>query len=278
MMDADRVYAKLVGLFDNREEPDAMRTAARLILAMAAEIDDEGKIAELTAAAAGAEAKRPDLAAMRVHGYFRSSADYRVRIACNLKGLTPQRLSVHLKNAAHKGQSYAKVNSASLVPALEFKDETLGQSLSIIEYLNVLSPQPDLLPGDAWQQAHIRAFAQAIACDIHPLCNLRVLKALRELGQDEGEVHAWIGRWMSLGFDHLEERAVRWRKRSRYIFSEQPTLAELCLVPQLYNARRFKVDLEPYPVLREIDALCLEHRAFIQAAPGNQPDCDEDQA
>lgn len=276
-MDADRVYAKLVGLFDQREERAAMRIAAKLIMGMATEIGDEDKLMAIAQAAAE-PSSAPDISAAKAYGYFRSSADYRLRIACNLKGLKPQRLFVHLKEGAHKEADYLKLNSAGLVPVLEVKEEALGQSLAIIEYLNAIAPQPDLLPGDAWQQAHIRAFAQTIACDIHPLCNLRVLKALRELGQEDDGVHAWIGRWMKAGFDHLEERVAHWRKGSRYIFAEQPTLAELCLVPQLYNARRFKVDLEPYPLLGEIEALCLEHRAFVQAAPANQPDCDDEQA
>ena len=271
-MDADRIYARLLDLFAHRENRDSLRIAGKLVLAMASEINNEQIIERIATAAAEPLPPPPNFSAAKHHGYFRSSADYRLRIVLQLKEIVPSRCLVHLRRGEQCSEEYWRVNSARLIPSLQFEDETLVQSLAIIEYINEMSPQPDILPGDARQKARIRAFAQAIACDIHPLCNLRVLNALRDSGADDAAVQQWTQRWMAAGFAHLEERARRWRQNNAYIFCGQPTLAEVCLIPQMYNARRFGLDLTPYPLLLEIDELCRAHRAFKRAAPENQPD------
>lgn len=272
-MSADEFYARLLALFAGREPRDALRIAAKLTLALAAEVGDEAAVQRAVSAAEEKAPPPPDFESMTHYGYFRSSSDYRLRIALNLKRVkTIPRKHIHLRDGEQNGADYRRGNSAGLVPALEFSGGVLPQSLAIIEYLNVLAPQPDLLPGDALQQAKIRAFALAVACDIQPLGNLRVLNELRARGADEAAVKAWLHNWMAGGFAHLEERAREWRRDGKYLFGAQPTLAEVCLIPQMYNARRFETDLSPYPLLREIEEVCMSHRAFRDAAPENQPE------
>ncbi len=207
---------------------------------------------------------------MRLHGYFRSSAAWRVRIALNLKGLSVQHVSHHLRRGEQHDADYKRLNPQGLVPALETDDgAVLTQSLAICEWLDETWPQPRLLPGDALLRARIRAFAEVIACDIHPLQNLRVLDRLRA-SLPSPEVKAWA-RWIIE--DGLEACEVLVQDQGRpFCFGGSPTLADICLVPQLANARRFGCDLSPYPSLLATEAACQTVPAFIDAAPEHQPD------
>ncbi len=187
---------------------------------------------------------------MRLHGYFRSSAAFRVRIALNLKGLSVEHVFHHLRHNAQNAPDFLKLNPQGLVPALGTDDgAVLTQSLAIIEWLDETFPTPPLRPGDALERARMLAFALAIACDIHPVQNLKVLKRLRTLGQDETGVQEWAAWANREGLAACETLARR--ENGPFVFGEAPTLADICLVPQLGNARRFKVDLAPFPRLLE---------------------------
>jgi maleylacetoacetate isomerase len=210
---------------------------------------------------------------LKLYSYFRSSAAYRCRIALNLKGLAYETAPVHLlqDGGRHKAPAYRALNPQALVPTLEHDGKIVTQSLAIIEYLDELHPEPPLLPGDAEGRARIRAFALAIACDIHPLNNLRVLEHLKgPLQQGQAAVDAWYRHWVETGLAACE--ALLPAGASRFCFGDQPTLADLCLVPQLYNARRFKCDLAAMPRLLAIDEACHGLAAFTSAAPEAQPD------
>jgi maleylacetoacetate isomerase len=212
---------------------------------------------------------------MRLYTYFRSSAAFRVRIALNLKGRAYEALPVDIRPGAtqHTRPSYLAVNPGGLVPALEDNGVTLSQSLAIIEYLEEAYPQPPLLPRSAIDRARVRSMALAIACDVHPLSNLRVLNYLRSpLGHDEEAVKAWARHWIAVAFRAIEEEARRYSGDGKHMFGEIVTLADVCLIPQMYNARRFKCDLEPYPTLRSIYANLESQPAFANAAPEVQPD------
>lgn len=212
---------------------------------------------------------------MKLYSYFRSSAAYRVRIALNLKGLPYDTVPVHLleQGGRQLAEPYRQLNPTCLVPTLQEDDWALGQSLAILEYLEETHPQPPLLPADARQRARVRAIAQFIACDIHPLNNLRVLKYLKhDLGVDEEAKNAWYRHWVEQGLTALEAMLAEHPDTGRYCHGEQPTFADLCLVPQVANARRFNCDLGAVPTIVRIDAACTELYAFQQAAPGNQPD------
>lgn len=214
---------------------------------------------------------------MRFFGYFRSSAAYRCRIAFNLKGLNPEFIPVHLVRGGgeQKSDTYRDVNPQMLVPALVDGDVTLTQSLAIIEWLDEMHPAPPLLPDDPSLRAKARAFAYAIACDIHPLQNLRVLNVLRaEYGQDQDGVERWCQRWLGEGLAACEALLAREPQRGPFCFGETPGLAEICLVPQLFSARRFKVPLDGMPRLLEIDAACAALPAFADAHPSRQPDAE----
>jgi maleylacetoacetate isomerase/maleylpyruvate isomerase len=214
---------------------------------------------------------------MRLYTYFRSSASFRVRIALNLKNLPYEAIPVHLVRDGGQQNSadYLAVNPEGLVPALEIGGQALSQSLAIIEYLDEVYPSIPLLPGDALQRAEIRAFAAAIACDIHPLNNLRVLNYLKgPLGLDEGQRNAWYRHWVEVGLAGLEQRLSRQAKPGRFCFGDTPTLADCCLVPQIFNALRFQCDLSGMPRLLEIHAQCMELSAFRAAAPAAQPDAE----
>lgn len=212
---------------------------------------------------------------MRLYTYYRSSAAYRVRIALALKGLDHVPVPVHLvKDGGQQRQpAYLAINPQGLVPALETDDGALiTQSLAIIEYLDETHPTPPLLPPDALGRAQVRAMAQVVACDIHPLNNLGVTTRLRQKhGLDDAAVTAWMHEWMGRGFAALERLVGQ---GGRFCQGDSPTLADLCLVPQLYNARRFGLDLTAYPRLVGIDAACRALPAFQQAAPDQQPDCE----
>jgi maleylacetoacetate isomerase len=206
-----------------------------------------------------------------LHDYYRSSAAYRVRIALNLKGVAYESRPVNLAEGAQKSAEYRAINPQGFVPMLEIDGLKLTQSLSIIMYLASRYPEPPLLPADAGEAAHVRGMALAIACDIHPLNNLRVLKYLKgELGQEQDAVDAWYRHWIAEGLGPLE--AVAAPRAGAFLFGDAPTIADICLVPQLYNARRFNVPLDPYPTLLRADASANALEAFAAAHPDRQKD------
>ncbi|WP_018699516.1 maleylacetoacetate isomerase [Amorphus coralli] len=212
---------------------------------------------------------------MIFHGYFRSSSAYRCRIAFNLKGIEVDFRPVHLRNGEQKSEAYRELNPQGLVPALEDGDTVLTQSLAIIEWLDETHPEPKLLPGDAVQRAKIRAFSEVIACEIHPLQNLRVLQYLKtELGQDQARADAWCQRWIGDGLAACEALLAREHRGGPYCFGETPTLADICLVPQVFSAERFGVDLTDMPRVRAIHEACEALPAFADAHPSKQPDAD----
>jgi len=213
---------------------------------------------------------------MKLYDYFRSSAAYRVRIALNLKGLSPAREFIHLRKGAQRGEDYLAVNPQGLVPALVTDEgNVLTQSLAIIEYLDETVPSPPLLPGSSWDRARVRSLALAIACDIHPIDNLRVLRyLLQTVGVEEAQKDAWYKYWIDVGLEALEAAVARDPATGRFCHGDTPTLADICLVPQLANARRVDMDLAPYPTLLRIDAECQRVPAFAAAAPAQQPDAE----
>jgi len=210
---------------------------------------------------------------MKLHGYFRSSASYRVRIALNLKGLDADHLSHHLRKGEQRDPAFLAINPQGLVPALQDDaGEILTQSLAIIEWLEETHPAPALLPRDPLRRAHVRAFAQAIACDIHPVQNLKVLGRLRELGQPDEQVTAWAAWANREGLAACQ--ALIAKEPGPFCFGAAPTMADLCLVPQLFNARRFGVDVSAYPRLLQAEAAAQAIKAFADAAPDRQPDAE----
>ena len=214
---------------------------------------------------------------MKLYDYFRSSAAYRVRIALNLKDVKlAGRTFVHLRMGNQRAQDYLALNPQGLVPALELDDgRVLTQSLAIIEYLEETHPSPRLLPEDAAGRARVRAIALGIACEIHPLNNLRVLNYLTgTLGSTDAQRNGWYRYWIDVGFEALERQLERDDDTGTFCHGESPTLADVCLVPQLANARRFKADVSPYPTLVRIEAACNALPAFAQAAPSQQPDAE----
>ena len=211
---------------------------------------------------------------LKLYTYFRSSAAYRVRIALNLKGLPYESVPVHLlrDGGEQHAPDYAQLNPAELVPTLVDGEHALGQSLAIIEYLDEVHPSPLLLPGSALARARIRALAQSIACDMHPLNNLRVLQYLaREHQLDEAAKAMWVRHWITLGFTALEAQ-LQHASTGLFCHGDTPTLADCCLVPQMFNARRFATPLESFPTLCRIEAACLALDAFQRAAPEAQAD------
>jgi maleylpyruvate isomerase len=214
---------------------------------------------------------------LRLYSYFRSSAAYRVRIALNLKGLDYQTVPVHLlrNGGEQRSAEYRQANPQGLVPFLETEQGGIGQSLAILEYLEEQYPTPALLPADPFLRAKVRAFALHIACDIHPLNNLRVLQHLTgTLGISEDAKLAWIQRWIADGFRALEDELSRQPHRGPYCIGEQLTLADVCLVPQWFNAERFQCELTPYPRLHAVVNACNALQAFQLAQPSRQPDAE----
>lgn len=210
---------------------------------------------------------------MKLYNYFRSSAAYRARIALNVKGLQYEYVSKALLKNEHRSAEYLTLNPEGLIPALEVDGAVITQSLAIIEYLEELQPEPRLLPADPLARAHVRSLALAIACDIHPLNNLRVLNYLRrELGQNDDGVNAWYRHWIGEGLGALERQVAKYSSSRRYCFGDSLSLADVCLVPQMYNARRFKCDVAPYPVLVAISTHLETLPAFVAARPEVQPD------
>ena len=214
---------------------------------------------------------------MKLFSYYRSSAAYRVRIALNYKGIPHGTVPVHLTRdgGQQHSESYRELNPQGLVPALADDGHVIGQSLAIIEYLEETHPEPPLLPGDFAGRAQVRAMALGIACDIHPLNNLRVLNYLRgTLGQGDPQVAEWVRHWIGEGFKALEELACRHGDGRHYLHGDRVTLADVCLVPQMYNARRYYCDLTPHPALVAIDAHLTTLPAFAAARPDVQPDAE----
>ena len=210
---------------------------------------------------------------MKLHGYFRSSASYRVRIALNLKGLTTEHLPHHLRKGEQCAPAYLAINPQGLVPTLEDDAGTvLTQSLAIIEWLDETHPSPPLLPKDPLRRAKVRAFAMALACDTHPVQNLKVLARLRQLGLAEEKVTEWAAWANREGLAACETLIAN--EPEPFCFGAAPTIADLCLVPQLANARRFGVDVTAYPRLLEAEAAARTIKAFTDAAPDQQPDAE----
>lgn len=214
---------------------------------------------------------------LTLYTYFRSSASYRVRIALNLKGLAYEAVPVHLVRDGGQQHSaaYAALNPTALVPTLIDVDTTLIQSLAIMEYLEETHAKPPLLPDDAAGRARVRAIAQTIACEIHPIDNLRVLRYLEtQLVLDTEARKAWYRHWIQLGFAAIESMLVEDKRTGRFCHGDTPTFADCCLVPQLFNAERFGVPLDRYPTIRRIVQTCNSLAPFQRAAPPMQPDAE----
>lgn len=210
---------------------------------------------------------------MKLYGYWRSSAAYRVRIALNLKGIDCELIPVHLvKNGGEQhSESYQKLNPAELVPTLVDGDFVLNQSLAIIDYLEDKPSEFSIYPANSKDKALVKAMAYDIACEVHPLNNLRVQQYLTgELSVNEQQKAQWVNQWMSLGFAAFEQQLARFS--GQYCFGDQVSLADICLIPQLYNAKRFGIDLTPYPLINKVDDNCQQLDAFVKALPENQPD------
>lgn len=218
---------------------------------------------------------------MKLHNYYRSSASFRVRIAMALKGLDYEYLAVHLARGEHKLPEYASLSADRLVPLLEIDGERLSQSMAIIEYLDETFPEPALLPSDALGRARVRGLAQTIACEIHPLNNLRVLKYLTGvLKVDEETKNSWYRHWVHEGLEGFERQLAQLDEQRRqaglkpsvYCWGDTPGLADCCLVPQIYNAQRFDCDLNGFPLTMAAFTACMKLPAFQQAEPANCPD------
>ncbi len=212
-----------------------------------------------------------------LYGYFRSSAAFRVRIALNLKQIAPELHFVHLVKEGGQQHlpAYRSLNPQELVPALVHEGRTITQSLAIVEYLDEIVPHPPLLPSDPLSRARVREIAYAIACDIHPVNNLRVNQYLKaRFGADTDTQVEWQRHWIATGFKAIEAMLARAKETGAYCHGDAPTLADICLIPQMANARRVNLDLSPYPTLQRIEAHALAHPAFEKALPKNQPDAE----
>ena len=209
---------------------------------------------------------------MKLYTYFRSSASFRVRIALNLKGLAYEPVFVHLAKGEHRQPKYTSVNAQGLVPTLELDDGTrLTQSLAIMEWLDDQHPSPALLPRDPLSRAQVRAISDLIACEIHPLNNLRVLQHLKRLGQSQEQIDTWYRHWIADGLQKVEAEM----SGSRFCHGDAPTMADCCLVPQIFNAKRYNSDLAPYPKTMRAFENCMKLEAFDRAQPSNQPDAEK---
>jgi maleylacetoacetate isomerase/maleylpyruvate isomerase len=212
---------------------------------------------------------------MKLYTYFRSSAAFRVRIALNLKGLAYEPAFVHLAKGEHRAPAYAALNPQALVPALEEGGRLLTQSLAILEYLEETHPRPPLLPADAFGRARVRSLALLIACEIHPLNNLRTLQHLkRALGQSEEQVNAWYRHWIADGLARLEADLASAPGAGRFCYGDAPSIADCCLVPQVFNAKRYQCDIAHYPAVLRIHDECMKLDAFERAQPARQPDAE----
>ena len=215
---------------------------------------------------------------MKLHNYFRSSASFRVRIALNLKGLAYEYIPVHIAKGDHKKDAFSALSADNLVPLLEVDGVRLSQSLAIIEYLDETRPQVRLLPQEAVARAQVRALAQSIACEIHPINNLRVLKYLtKTLGVDEEAKNTWYRHWVRDGLESFERQLAYVQGSTpigSYCFGNSPSLADCCLVPQIFNANRFKTNLDGLPRTMAAFDACMKLDAFVQAQPSNCPDAE----
>jgi len=214
---------------------------------------------------------------IRLYSYFRSSASFRVRIALNLKGLAYETLPVHLTRSGGEQfvPQFRTLNPDALVPVLEDDGRVLTQSLAIIEYLDETHPEPPLLPGDALERAYVRSFALGIACEIHPLNNLRVLRYLvHTLAASEDAKNAWYRHWVEQGLAALEARVVAERRSGRHVLGDAVTMADVLLVPQVFNAQRFDCRLDHVPTLMGIFENCMQLAAFVESQPSVQPDAE----
>lgn len=210
---------------------------------------------------------------MKLYNFFRSGTSHRLRIALNLKGIAYEYVPVDLRTGEHLDAAFKAINPQQLVPALVDGDLTLIQSPAIIEWLEERHPTPPLLPANTEDRARVRAMAAIVGCDIHPINNRRILEYLRkQLGCDEAAVLAWCNTWITAGFEALEAMLAADPKRGNFCFGNAPSLVEVYLVPQVESARRFKVDLAPFPNIVAVDAACAELDAFRRAAPAAQPD------
>lgn len=214
---------------------------------------------------------------MKLIGYFRSSAAFRVRIALNLKGIGVEHAFRHLRKREQAEPDYAALNPQKLVPAMVLESgEVLTQSLAIMEYLEEIHPEPPILPRAPADRARVRALALIAVADIHPIQNLRVMGYLREkYGQTEESSFAWSRHWIETGFDAYEASIAKDRRTGTYSHGDAPTMADICLVPQVFNATRFKVDMMRYPTIGRIYETCMKHQAFDAAQPSRQPDAEQ---
>jgi maleylpyruvate isomerase len=212
---------------------------------------------------------------IRLYTYFRSGTSHRVRIALNLKGLTYEQVPVHLVKGEQQQEPYRTLNPQGLLPLLEDGAARVSQSLAIIDYLERTHPEPRLLLEDAAGEARVRSLALICACEMHPLNNLRVLKYLKNpLGLDQAARDAWCRHWMEEGFAALERRLTGELETGRFCHGDRPTVADICLVPQVVSSARWGTDLGPYPTVRRIHEACMELEAFARAMPANQPDAE----
>jgi maleylacetoacetate isomerase len=211
---------------------------------------------------------------VKLYTYFRSSAAFRVRIALNLKGLAYDPVCVHLAKGEHRKPEYAAVDPQALLPTLVDDGQALSQSLAIIEYLEEKHPRPPLLPKDPLGRARVRSLSLLIACEIHPLNNLRTLQHLkRALGQNEAQINGWYRHWIADGLAKLEAD-LRRGAAGKFCHGDAPTMADCCLVPQIFNAKRYESDLAPYPTVMRIFDACMKLEAFDRAQPSKQPDAE----
>jgi len=210
---------------------------------------------------------------MQLHNFFRSGTSHRLRIALNLKGLRYDYIAVDLRKNAHQSAAFKALNPQGLVPTLVDGDLVLSQSVAIIEWLEERYPTPALLPAGLNDRAHVRALAAVVGCDIHPVNNKRILDTLRaSFGADDAAINTWCGTWICAGFEALEALLQADKNRGDFCFGKAPGLADAYLIPQVESARRFKVNLAPYPAIVAIDQACSALPAFAQAAPAVQPD------
>lgn len=211
---------------------------------------------------------------LKLHNYYRSGSSQRVRIALELKGLDYEYVPVNLLKGEHRGDAYGRLQPQNMAPALDANGQIIIQSPAILEWLEEVYPQPALLPDGPIQRARVRAMAMIIGCDVHPLNNLRILNAVKEIQGTTEPPKEWISRWIGSGFAALERMLGEDDTRNLdYCFGQSPGLVECYLIPQVYSAKRFGVDLSPFPLIRHVDAACSKLPAFIRSAPENQPDC-----